>query len=113
MSSSKTPSAHDCAIQLNGKRGKNMANPTYEVQANDAPSQASVAKVDMKLEILVIPVSDVNRAKEFSARLGWRLDADRSADENFRLVQFTPPGSWCSQLGMVPRSVAEICSTGS
>jgi catechol 2,3-dioxygenase-like lactoylglutathione lyase family enzyme len=51
--------------------------------------------VDMPLEVLVIPVSDVERAKEFYSRLGWRLDADRAADE-FRLVQFTPPGSGCS-----------------
>ena len=50
---------------------------------------------DMKLEVLVIPVSDVDRAKEFYSRLGWRLDAD-VARENFRLVQFTPPGSGCS-----------------
>jgi catechol 2,3-dioxygenase-like lactoylglutathione lyase family enzyme len=50
------------------------------------------ANLDMKLEVVVIPVSDVDRAKEFYARLGWRLDADRAGD-NFRLVQFTPPGS--------------------
>jgi catechol 2,3-dioxygenase-like lactoylglutathione lyase family enzyme len=49
----------------------------------------------MKLEVLVIPVSDVDRTKEFSSRLGWRLDADR-VGEVFRLVQFTPPGSGCS-----------------
>jgi hypothetical protein len=53
-----------------------MANTTCEIQANDAASEASVTKVDMKLEIVVIPVSDVDRAKEFYARLGWRLDAD-------------------------------------
>ena len=51
--------------------------------------------VDMKLEVIVIPVSDVDRAKDFYARLGWRLDADVTADD-FRLVQFTPPGSGCS-----------------
>jgi catechol 2,3-dioxygenase-like lactoylglutathione lyase family enzyme len=49
--------------------------------------------LDMKLEVVVIPVSDVDRAKEFYARLGWRLDADRTDGNNFRLVQFTPPGS--------------------
>ena len=47
-----------------------MANVTYKVQANDAASEASVAKVDMKFEIVVIPVSDVDRAKEFYAKLG-------------------------------------------
>jgi catechol 2,3-dioxygenase-like lactoylglutathione lyase family enzyme len=52
--------------------------------------------VDMKLEVVVIPVSDVDRAKEFYQSLGWRLDADRTAGDNFRLVQFTPPGSGCS-----------------
>ena len=53
----------------------------------------SIAKVDMKLEVVVIPVSDVDRAKEFYGRLGWRLDADFPFDNGFRVVQFTPPGS--------------------
>ena len=56
----------------------------------------SVARVDMKFEVVVIPVSDVDRAKEFYARLGWRLDADFRFDNGFRVVQFTPPGSGCS-----------------
>jgi len=56
----------------------------------------SVAAVDMKFEIVVIPVSDVDRAKEFYARLGWRLDADFAAGDDFRVIQFTPPGSGCS-----------------
>jgi catechol 2,3-dioxygenase-like lactoylglutathione lyase family enzyme len=77
------------------KGGKNMANVTYEVQTNDA-SRASVARVDMKFEIVVIPVSDVDRAKEFYGRLGWRLDADYDNGNNFRVIQFTPPGSGCS-----------------
>ncbi len=50
----------------------------------------------MKLEVLVIPVSDIDRAKEFYSRLGWRLDADVATGEDFRLIQFTPPGSGCS-----------------
>jgi catechol 2,3-dioxygenase-like lactoylglutathione lyase family enzyme len=50
----------------------------------------------MKLEVVVIPVSDVDRAKGFYERIGWRLNVDRSAGEDFRLVQFTPPGSCCS-----------------
>src|SRR5229473_4827895 len=78
------------------QRRKDMANVTYEVQANDAASEASVAKVDMKFEIVVIPVSDVDRAKEFYARLGWRLDADYDNGKDFRVIQFTPPGSGCS-----------------
>jgi len=52
--------------------------------------------VDMKLEVVVIPVSDVDRAKEFYGGLGWRLDADRAAGDSFRIVQLTPPGSECS-----------------
>jgi len=73
-----------------------MANATYEVQANDAASEASVARVDMKFEIVVIPVSDVDRAKVFYMRLGWRLDADYDNGKDFRVIQFTPPGSGCS-----------------
>src|SRR5258708_786883 len=53
-------------------------------------------KVDMKLEIVVIPVSDVDRAKAFYGSLGWRLDADFAAGDDFRVIQFTPPGSGCS-----------------
>ena len=55
-----------------------------------------MAKLDLKLEIVVIPVSDVNRAKEFYAQLGWRLDADFDSGKDFRVIQFTPPGSGCS-----------------
>jgi catechol 2,3-dioxygenase-like lactoylglutathione lyase family enzyme len=73
-----------------------MANATSEVQANDAGGKTSVARVDMKFEIVVIPVSDVDRAKEFYGRLGWRLDADYDNGKDFRIIQFTPPGSGCS-----------------
>jgi catechol 2,3-dioxygenase-like lactoylglutathione lyase family enzyme len=57
---------------------------------------ASVKARDFRLEVVVLPVSDVERAKEFYGRLGWRLDADVARGEDFRLVQFTPPGSGCS-----------------
>ncbi len=50
----------------------------------------------LKFEIVVVPVSDVDRAKEFYARLGWRLDADYDNGNDFRIIQFTPPGSGCS-----------------
>jgi catechol 2,3-dioxygenase-like lactoylglutathione lyase family enzyme len=50
----------------------------------------------MKLEVIVIPVSDVDRAKEFYRKLGWRLDADFGTGKDFRILQFTPPGSGCS-----------------
>ena len=70
--------------------------------------------MDEKLEVIVIPVSDVDRAKEFYGSLGWRLDADRAAGDNFRIVQLTPPGSGCSiQFGTdvtsaVPGSVQDM-----
>ena len=69
---------------------------TSEVRSSDATSNASAARVDLKLEVVVIPVSDAGRAKEFYTRLGWRLDADLAAGEDFRVIQFTPPGSGCS-----------------
>src|SRR2546421_7442587 len=73
-----------------------MANLKYEIRSNDA-RDASVARVDMKLEIVVIPVSDIDRAKEFyGGKLGWRLDADYDNGKDFRVIQFTPPGSGCS-----------------
>jgi catechol 2,3-dioxygenase-like lactoylglutathione lyase family enzyme len=52
--------------------------------------------VDMKLEIVVIPVADVDRAKDFYEKLGWRQDADFTSGPDFRVVQLTPPGSPCS-----------------
>jgi catechol 2,3-dioxygenase-like lactoylglutathione lyase family enzyme len=70
-----------------------MANQKYEIRSN-APT--SVAKVDMKFELVVIPVSDVDRAKDFYGRLGWRLDADFAHGDDWRGIQFTPPGSGCS-----------------
>ena len=73
-----------------------MANQTYESRSTAPTSDASVARFDMKFEIVVIPVSDVDRAKEFYRRLGWRLDADFASGDDFRVIQFTPPGSGCS-----------------
>jgi catechol 2,3-dioxygenase-like lactoylglutathione lyase family enzyme len=69
-----------------------MANLEPETGSNDVKN-ASVAKVDMKFEIVVIPVSDARRAKEFYANLGWRLDADFDNGKDYRVIQFTPPGS--------------------
>ena len=80
---------------------------TNEIRTSDVAASPSTATIDMKLEVVVIPVSDVDRAKEFYSRLGWRLDADRSAGNNFRLVQFTPPGSGSSiQFGVNLTSAA-------
>jgi catechol 2,3-dioxygenase-like lactoylglutathione lyase family enzyme len=58
--------------------------------------EPGVAAEDMKLEIIVIPVSNVDRAKDFYEKLGWRLDADFASRDDFRVIQFTPPGSGCS-----------------
>ena len=82
---------------------------TQELRNNEAAASTSVPDLDMKLEVVVIPVSDVDRAKEFYSRLGWRLDADRSAGNDFRLVQFTPPGSGTSiQFGVNLTSAAPV-----
>jgi len=59
-------------------------------------NDGSVTSVDMKLEVDIIPVSDVDRSKQFYKRLGWRLDADDAPLDGLRIVQFTPPGSGCS-----------------
>jgi catechol 2,3-dioxygenase-like lactoylglutathione lyase family enzyme len=69
-----------------------------EVHMSNAIAQTPEARgVDMKLEIVVVPVSDVDRAKRFYAGLGWRLDADYATDDGyFRVIQVTPPGSGCS-----------------
>src|SRR5260370_27555333 len=56
----------------------------------------SATKVDMKLEVDIIPVSDVERSKQFYKRLGWRFDDDAAPTNGIRIVQFTPPGSRCS-----------------
>ncbi len=66
---------------------------TTEDRSSDAGAMASVTNADLKLEVVVLPVSDVDRAKAFYGGLGWRLDADFSFDNGFRVVQFTPPGS--------------------
>jgi catechol 2,3-dioxygenase-like lactoylglutathione lyase family enzyme len=61
--------------------------------SDESSSHDRTAGVDLKLEVVVIPVADADRSKEFYTRLGWRLDADFSFDNHFRVVQFTPPGS--------------------
>ena len=70
---------------------------TTEVRSSNATGKAIATKVDMKFEIVVIPVSDIDRAKKFyGEKLGWRLDADYDNGKDFRVIQFTPPGSGCS-----------------
>src|SRR5436305_9533912 len=67
-----------------------------EVGSSNPGGSARPGSIELKLEVVVIPVTDVERAKEFYGRLGWRLDADFPFDNGFRVVQFTPPGSGCS-----------------
>jgi catechol 2,3-dioxygenase-like lactoylglutathione lyase family enzyme len=62
----------------------------------ETSGDTGVTNEDLKLEAVVIPVSDVDRAKDYYSRLGWRLDADFGFDNGFRVVQLTPPGSGCS-----------------
>jgi catechol 2,3-dioxygenase-like lactoylglutathione lyase family enzyme len=71
-----------------------MSSTQLLSEAAAATSQAR--RVDMKLEVVVIPVADVERAKRFYVDLGWRVDADFVVDRDFRVMQFTPPGSPCS-----------------
>lgn len=67
-----------------------------DIEVRSETSLEGVQNVDLKLEVVVIPVSDVDRAKRFYGGLGWRLDADFVKGDEFRVVQFTPPGSSCS-----------------
>ena len=76
-------------------------------------STARAGTVDMKLEVVVIPVSDVERAKRFYGELGWRLDADFDDGADYRVIQFTPPGSGCSvQFGTKLTSAAPGTAQG-
>src|ERR1700750_1975298 len=69
-----------------------MSSSTQTRNEQNTPAPGATA-VDLKLEAVVVPVSDVDRAKSFYGGLGWRLDADFAFDNGFRVVQFTPPGS--------------------
>ena len=69
---------------------------TLSAMDNEAANTTSAQRMDMKFEVVVIPVTDVDRSKAFYAKLGWRLDADFAFDNGFRVVQFTAPGSGCS-----------------
>jgi catechol 2,3-dioxygenase-like lactoylglutathione lyase family enzyme len=67
-----------------------------EPRTQQTTGTGGAGHADLKLEVVVIPVTDVDRAKDFYGRLGWRLDADFAFDNGFRIVQYTPPGSPCS-----------------
>src|ERR1041385_1263224 len=66
------------------------------IRSSEPTANPTAVKVDMKLEVVIIPVSDVDRAKQFYTSLGWRLDADFTAGDDWSGVQLTPPGSACS-----------------
>jgi catechol 2,3-dioxygenase-like lactoylglutathione lyase family enzyme len=70
--------------------------PTTDGQHREIDGSMGHPSVDLKLEAIVVPVADADRSKAFYQGLGWRLDADFSFDNGFRVVQFTPPGSPCS-----------------
>jgi catechol 2,3-dioxygenase-like lactoylglutathione lyase family enzyme len=84
-----------CASNINASniKERTMTTATKEKPVTSATETPKARTVDMKLELIVIPVSDVDRAKEFYSNLGWRLDADFASGEDFRVLQFTPPGS--------------------
>src|SRR5262249_47432475 len=82
------------AVTTQKRRGPMSDSSTAATLERTASANART--VDMKLEIVVIPVLDVDRATAFYASLGWRLDADFAAGDEFRVIQFTPPGSGCS-----------------
>ena len=67
-----------------------------EINSTEPTTKPNAATAEMKLEVVIVPVSDVDRAKEFYSKLGWRLDGDFIAGDDWRGVQFTPPGSACS-----------------
>jgi catechol 2,3-dioxygenase-like lactoylglutathione lyase family enzyme len=69
---------------------------TTGVRRETATETPKPGVVDLKLEVIVIPVSDVQRAKDFYGSLGWRLDGDFAQGDDWRVIQFTPPGSGCS-----------------
>lgn len=74
--------------------GGKMSNP--DVSTASSTEMAELSTIDMALEVVTVPVSDVDRAKRFYQSLGWRLDADFAVSDDIRLVQMTPPHSQCS-----------------
>ena len=79
---------------ISGAKVESMIRRVATTPATGTIRRAAV--VDMKLEVVVLPVADVDRAKDFYKALGWRLDADFATGDDFRVVQLTPPGSACS-----------------
>jgi catechol 2,3-dioxygenase-like lactoylglutathione lyase family enzyme len=86
----------DAACCSEGAQREELGMTGIHVRNDDAIESPGAPTLDMKLEVVVIPVSDAERAKRFYGGLGWRLDADFVRGDEFRVVQFTPPGSTCS-----------------
>src|SRR5687767_6839666 len=87
-----------------------------QAQTSNEPATpaANAGRVEMKLEVVVLPVSDVDRAKRFYGSLGWRLDAEFANGDDLRVVQLTPPGSACAVIfgknvtAAVPGSIQDL-----
>jgi catechol 2,3-dioxygenase-like lactoylglutathione lyase family enzyme len=88
------PPLRDCANK--GHQPRELHMSTTEVRSEPEVAAARALTVDLKLEVVAIPVAEVDRAKRFYGGLGWRLDADFVRGDALRIVQFTPPGSACS-----------------
>jgi catechol 2,3-dioxygenase-like lactoylglutathione lyase family enzyme len=86
-----------------------MAGSTLRTETTAKSLEASA--FDMKLEVIVLPVSDVDRSKQFYGALGWRLDIDFKVKDGYRVIQFTPPGSKCSVIFGTGVTVAAPGST--
>src|SRR3954469_13446170 len=94
-------SARQLVVQTHAPSGVGPRPPP------DATNQPTEVSMDMKLEVVVLPVTDAERAKQFYESLGWRLDADVPMGDDGRLIQMTPPGSPCSvQFGVNVSSAA-------
>src|SRR5688572_20643374 len=86
------PFSGNCRQSFSMEIEMNISIASNEVVTRTPEDEA----MDMKLEVIVVPVSDVERSKRFYAQLGWRLDADVDRSDGFRVIQFTPPGSGAS-----------------
>src|SRR5262245_60773610 len=85
-----------CVATIKASQLKEFDMSSAQARSETATETPNARKVDMKLEVVVIPVSDVDRSKRFYGDLGWRLDADFASGDDWRVIQFTPPGSGCS-----------------
>src|SRR5947208_569318 len=84
------------ACHSRGTKPKEIHMSSTLVRGETVVESPKALTLDMKFEIVVIPVSDVDRAKRYYGGLGWRLDADFASGDDYRVIQFTPPGSGCS-----------------